>query len=395
MTRRVLVVDDSLTVRMDLVDALKRAGLDADPAATLDEARRRLAAGRYDAVVLDVMLPDGDGFEFLGELRKTPATAALPTLMLTSEAEARDRLRGFGKGADDFVGKPYDAGYVAARVRELAAAGEELSPFGRPAVLVVEDSPTFRAEMVRVLDGAGYRTVEAGSGEEGLALAAGERLAAAIVDGVLPGIDGAETIRRIRRDAALRALPCLILTASGETVDEVRALESGADAYLRKESGAEAVLPRLAALLRGSAPPEAPPVRSLHSRRRLLLAGRDGAALEEVAAKLAPDGYDLALARGPEEAANLVGVQPPDAVLLLDAEDGADGCARFRAADGGRDLPLLLLAKDGDAAAATRALEAGADDVLPLDAGAPLLRARTAARLRRSQRADERREAEA
>ena len=83
-------------------------------------------------------------------------------------------------------------------------------------------------------------------------LAADQRPTAIIVDGELPGIDGATVIRRIRLDAALRQLPCLLLTASEDRGAEVRALDAGADAFVRKDEDVPVILARLKAMLRSA-----------------------------------------------------------------------------------------------------------------------------------------------
>ena len=121
---------------------------------------------------------------------------------------------GCGPGADEYVGKPYDAGYVVARARELLRARR------RPAGaadrrLVIDDSVTFREELRDALEPAGYAVLTAADRRGGPARGRPSSARdAVVVDGVLPGIDGATVIRRLRLDAALRDMPCLLLTAS-------------------------------------------------------------------------------------------------------------------------------------------------------------------------------------
>ena len=93
----------------------------------------------------------------------------------------------------------------------------------------------------------------AASGEEGLAGIADRRPSAIVVDGVLPGIDGATVIRRVRLDAALRGMPCLLLTGSEDRDAELRALDAGADAFVRKEEDIEVILASSPRSLRGAA----------------------------------------------------------------------------------------------------------------------------------------------
>src|ERR1700677_851690 len=95
----VLVIDDSLTVRMNLAAAFEAAGFVVRLCESASAAREALARSTVDVVVLDVMLPDVDGITLLAELRGAPATAHTPILLLSSEAEVRDRIRGLETGA--------------------------------------------------------------------------------------------------------------------------------------------------------------------------------------------------------------------------------------------------------------------------------------------------------
>src|SRR6185437_16074600 len=201
MIHNVLIVDDSLTVRMDLAEAFEAAGFRALPCPTIAEARAALARGPVSLVVLDVVLPDGDGIELLRDIRAH--AGGVRVMMLSAEAEVKDRVRALQIGADEYVGKPYDLNFVVARAQELMGAAAT-PPIARAVVLVIDDSPTFRDELRVALESAGYAVLLAGSGEEGLRIAASARPSAILVDGVLPGIDGPTVIRKIRLDAALR-----------------------------------------------------------------------------------------------------------------------------------------------------------------------------------------------
>ena len=96
----ILIVDDSLTVRMDLCEVFEAAGFRTTPCETLEAARAALAQEVFSLVVLDVLLPDGDGVDFLREIKGMPQPVT-PVILLSSEAEVRDRVRGLKTGADD------------------------------------------------------------------------------------------------------------------------------------------------------------------------------------------------------------------------------------------------------------------------------------------------------
>ena len=144
MSAAILVVDDSLTVRMNLLETLAAAGLEAAACASLAEAREALATGRFALVILDVLLPDGDGIALLEEIRAAPRTREMAVMLLSSEAEVRDRVRGLRTGADEYIGKPYEPSYLVARARALLRRGQGDARADAETVLVIDDSATYR-----------------------------------------------------------------------------------------------------------------------------------------------------------------------------------------------------------------------------------------------------------
>lgn len=395
----VLVVDDSLTVRMDLEEAFAEAGFRLTLRADLAGARAALEAERFDLVVLDVLLPDGDGVDLLAEMRRSPLHASTPVVLLSTEAEVRHRIRGLRTGADEYVGKPYDVRLLVARARELvrrSSPGADLAGEPRQPVLVIDDSLTAREELREVLEDAGLEVLTAASGEEGLQLAAAYRPRAVVVDGVMTGMDGAAFVRQLRADLALHATPCILLTASG-TIGELRALDAGADAYVRKdEEGHEVVLARLLALFRGRRAEEAG-ASGGPTPTRLLAVGIGGLPSAEVADRLREDGHDVAVARAPAEALALLAIDRVDA-LLVDAGGapaaGLAACTELKLDPAVHELPVLLFGAQPERELMVQAIDAGADDYVSTGGGLDLLRARVRAQLRRKQFEDEHRSRE-
>ena len=396
--RTVLILDDSLTVRMDLVEAFTTAGWRTEPCATAAQAWAYLAENAVDVLVLDVLLPDADGVDVLRALRTDPATATLPVLMLSSEAQVKDRIRGLQTGADEYVGKPYDSAYLVARAEELVRArrgGVPAERAGASRILVIDDSATVRQMLRLALEGDGYEVVPAGSGLEGLRLAAGGRVDAVLVDGELPDIDGATVIRRLRLDAALRGLPCLLLTGSDDVGAELGALDAGADAFVRKDADPSVVLAKLSAALRRAS--EGVPVLdtvSLLGPKKILAIGGAATLLASLADRLRGEGYDVVPARSGEEALELLAFQAMDCILLQLADEHQSGlqmCRRIKSAPGVRDVPLVLMGADTDPRAMIEALAAGADDYVLATGDAQVLAARIRAQLRRRQLQDEHR----
>jgi len=130
---RVLVVEDDVKMAAAIRRGLRFEGVVVDLAAGGEEAIRRVGATEYDAVLLDVMLPDIDGFETCRRLRRQGVW--VPILMLTARDAVEDRVRGLDTGADDYLTKPFSLAELLARLRALARRG----PVERPAVLEVGD----------------------------------------------------------------------------------------------------------------------------------------------------------------------------------------------------------------------------------------------------------------
>jgi two-component system, OmpR family, response regulator len=130
---RVLVVEDDVKMAAAIRRGLRFEGIIVDLAEGGEQAIRQVGATEYDAVLLDVMLPDLDGFETCRRLRSQGIW--VPILMLTARDAIEDRVRGLDTGADDYLTKPFSLAELTARLRALARRG----PVERPTVLEVGD----------------------------------------------------------------------------------------------------------------------------------------------------------------------------------------------------------------------------------------------------------------
>lgn len=116
MTSRVLMIEDDEILSSMLSDYLGGYGIEVTVAPDLKQGREQLAGTDFNALLLDVMLPDGDGFQMCGEVR---ASSDIPILMLTARGEDTDRIVGLELGADDYLPKPFNPRELLARLRAI------------------------------------------------------------------------------------------------------------------------------------------------------------------------------------------------------------------------------------------------------------------------------------
>ena len=137
MSEHILMIDDDLRLSAMVGDYLRSHGYNVSTAPSLGAGRELLARQACDALVLDLMLPDGDGLDLCRELRSSPRTRAMPLLMLSARGEPTDRIVGLEIGADDYLPKPFEPRELLARVRALlrrtatAQADDDVWRFGR------------------------------------------------------------------------------------------------------------------------------------------------------------------------------------------------------------------------------------------------------------------------
>ncbi len=218
----VLVIDDEAAQRELMTRFLRRQGFAVRTAAN---GRAGLALARSLAprvVLLDVMMPEMDGWSVLQALKADPATAALPVVMVSFVAEAS---LGAALGAADAVAKPVDWTRLRSLMEQFRGPGGD--------VLVVDDDPDMRRRLRSVLERDGWSVAEAGDGAEALrsVLHAPPRLV--LLDLTMPVMDGFAFLHRLRETPGCSDLPVVVLSARDISPAEREAL-SDADRVLRK-----------------------------------------------------------------------------------------------------------------------------------------------------------------
>src|SRR5438067_13367331 len=208
---RVLVVEDDAN-NLDVASRIIRASghealVAADGVAGLDLAR----VERPDAILVDLLLPRMDGWSLTRSLRTEPWAASIPIIAVSALALPSDRARAIEAGCDDFVSKPYapaelravlarflEDGNMPAAQSGLGRRGAKVVAHDLGRVLVVDDEPANVELLVRRLEALGADTLRANNGEDALVIADRELPDLIMLDGMMPGIDGYDTCRRLK-----------------------------------------------------------------------------------------------------------------------------------------------------------------------------------------------------
>lgn len=237
----VLAVEDDPKDSAWIVETLGRAGYAVETATTGAEALARCHAKRFDAITLDLLLPDMNGRDVLEAIRAAGPNRDAPVIVVTVIAE-KGVVAGFH--VHDILVKPAQGAALLASLRRAA-----VEPDGRRPVLVVDDDPKELKLADVALREMGYRATCVADGAAALEAAAHEPPAAVVLDLLMPGMDGFEFLARYRRTPAGRRTPVIVWTVKDVSREERLRLEASVQAVVLKTQGTLALVEELRALV--------------------------------------------------------------------------------------------------------------------------------------------------
>ena len=245
--------------------------------------------------------------------------------------------------------------------RLFAAVRHEVMAMRERAVLVIEDDPLNRKLVHALLSFGGYRVLEAGTVEEGLAIAHEKSPDCILMDLRLPDMDGLSATRLLKQDRDLRTIPVIALTAFGSSADEQKAREAGCDAYVAKPIDSAHFLGTVTKLLQGTRKPgEA-------SRGRVLIVDDEPISVKVLSAQLHKEGWETEGVSGGEEAIRRARESSPDLILmdvLMPGINGYEATRRLKSDPATAHIPIILVTGLSDVQDKLDGLEAGADEFL-------------------------------
>lgn len=223
----VLVIDDDPTIHDLLKRLLQRQGFKVNGVQSGREGLKIAREIRPDVIILDVMMPEMDGWNVLSSLKHDSVLSEIPVVMLSM---IEDKHMGFALGAADYLTKPIDREKLSSMLRKYRRSSEE------SLVLVVEDEEGIRQFMRVLLERDGWSVMEAGNGQEALNMIVEKRPSLILLDLMMPEMDGFEFVSKLREVTEWKDIPVVVITAMELTANDYKRLNGNVTKIMRKGS---------------------------------------------------------------------------------------------------------------------------------------------------------------
>ena len=226
----VLVVEDDPAAAELLTRQIDQAGFQTTVARTGTEALAKAREHKPDAITLDILLPDLDGWEVLTRLKRAEETSDIPVVVVSVVDNPE---LGMALGALDYFVKPVSAKELMSRLTRFhfqGKSGQQMT------ILVVDDEAANREWLQGVLEPAGFAVVLASGGKEAIELARSNPPDLVLLDLMMPEVTGFDVVEALRDEASTRAIPIMVLTAKTLSERDIRQLNGHVSTILRRGS---------------------------------------------------------------------------------------------------------------------------------------------------------------
>jgi CheY-like chemotaxis protein/HAMP domain-containing protein len=377
-TPHLLVVEDDAVLAEQLVEIIHARRLKAIVARTGEDGMRLARRYKPQGIILDVKLPDLDGWTVMERLRTQPSTREIPVHFISGVDSA---ARGLALGAIGYLMKPASHSELARAVRALAPSSDGEAH----RILVVEDSVLEGDSLCELLRRENFEASRVGSAREALEALENQRYQCMVLDLGLPDMDGLAVLETLRARGAVDAPRVIVHTGRALDKRETQQLEAYAEAVVLKQGNSAArlleeirlfvshVRDALSPLARSQIPPLRAGNDVSFAGLKLLLAEDDMRTVYALSALLSSKGATVLVADTGREALELLDRNPDlDGVLMdimMPEMDGYQATRQLRADPRFRNLPVVALTAKAMKGERERCLEAGASDYLtkPID----------------------------
>lgn len=253
MASTLLIIDDNDMNRDLLARRLSQAYYEVIDVPSGKEALEVVKRRKVDLILLDILMPDMDGYEVLEHLKENPDSRTIPVIMLTAVHEMDSVVRCFELGADDYLTKPYNIPFVRSRIASClrstvsATSGQPSRPSAK--ILVVDDNSVNRDILQRRLEREGYYVDAAVNGRLALDMIDKVDYDLVLLDILMPEMDGYDVLRVLKESEKHKHIPVIMLTAVHEAESVRSCIDMGAADYLLKPYNTMLLKARIASVL--------------------------------------------------------------------------------------------------------------------------------------------------
>ena len=382
--QKVLIVDDDPAAREYLQMILEQKGYLTTTATDGRDALQQLSQARPDVVLLDLVMPEMDGFTLLHELKNTPELCTLPVVVLTAKdlsPSEKDRLEQSVRSVlrKSLCNQNELLQEIVTTLERLANERPPVPTDGPPRILVVEDNETAALQIRTALEDSGYRVEHALNGEDAIARVRQQAPNGIVLDLMMPGVDGFQVLEALRSAPSTAAIPVLVLTAKELTAaDRARLKTNHVQQLIQKGSVDRAQL--ISALhtlvhppaeqplpLKAETSPDKEPQTTDPSSTTLLIVEDNPDNLLTLTSVLQPLGYRLETATDGRQAIEKAFELRP-ALILMDMQlpeiSGQEATRTIRQDPAMRSTPIIALTANAMKGDREKMLESGCNDYM-------------------------------
>ena len=228
MDKKILIIEDSKTINNIIKTELSKLTYDVDQAFTFAQAHDLLISTKYNIIILDLHLPDGEGYELIEDIKSLTTTKVI---VLTSETDKHLRDKLFHYGILDYIVKDKN---ILFSINEIHKNLQNIYRKHQDRILVIDDSKFICKQIKLILEPRDYEVFTANNGADGLAMLDELHFDLLVLDIMLPDIDGLEVLKKIRANPQLINLPIVVLSGIAKPSTIRAVLKGGGNDFLHK-----------------------------------------------------------------------------------------------------------------------------------------------------------------
>jgi DNA-binding response OmpR family regulator len=226
--KKILIIEDSKTINNIIKKELDKLGFDVSQAFALKEAKKLLSNDRYDLIILDLHLPDGEGSELIAHIQSLTKTKVV-VLTSVQDEDLREEL--FGYGILDYIIKDTNLLYSVAEIVKIV---HKVDSEAKEKILIIDDSRFICKQVKTILEPRNYEVKYSLNAKKGLEKLRKEKFDLLVLDMELPDLHGLEVLKILRKDSKFMYLPIIVLSGTSTSQIIRESLKNGASDFLRK-----------------------------------------------------------------------------------------------------------------------------------------------------------------